>query len=292
MSRTAPRALFGVHGVTLYRRSNGLPYGELRVLKGSSLSMQAELVGLKGGSNKYDWAVEEGAIEAELTLNVGQIEDFMMELFLGKAPTALTAEATGNVSTLTNVKGTSVMNGTNGISVVGATAADEADLKFGKYAIIATATQTFDLYLLSSIDIHRGTDVDFTTDAMKIETGLSVASASAVSAATGLTFTKVGTPAFTVGDTATFAVRPINSGGSTVRVGGQADQSFPEFGALVYAQKRGNQEITELDIFRCKGAGMPLPFEMGAFAGFELKIKCMYDDALDGLFDWRHVKPT
>lgn len=291
MARSAPRSLFGVHAVTLYNRTTGLPYGELRVLKGSSLSLQAELVELTGGSSKYPWAVEEGAITSELTLNVGQIEDFMIELFLGKAPTALATEASGNVSTAENKYGSTVIDATNGISTVVATSADNADLKFGKYALVATAAGTADLYLLSSIDRGRGTNVDFLTDAMKIE-AITVSSATHVSAATGLTFTKVGTPAFTTGHTATFEVRPVNTGGMTVRVGGVADQTFPEFGALVYAQKRGNQEMTEIDIFRCKAAGMPLPFEMGAFAGFEVKVKCMYDETEDGLFDMRHVKAT
>lgn len=291
MSRSAPRSLFGVHAATPYSRTTGLPYGELRVMKGSSLSLSSELVELTGGSSKYPWAVEEGAITAELTLNVGQIEDFMIELFLGKAPTALTTEASGNVSTVANKKGTSIVNASNGLSTVVATSADETDLKFGKYALVATAATTADLYLLSSIDRGRGTNVDFLTDAMKIE-AIVLTSATHVSAATGLTFTKAGTPVFTVGDTATFEVRPVNSGGMTVRVGGVADQTFPEFGILIYAQKRGNQEMTELDIFRCKAAGMPLPFEMGAFAGFEVKVKCMYDETLDGLFDMRHVKPA
>lgn len=292
MSRTAPRALFGIHGVTPYSRTTGLPYGELRVLKGSSISLTGETQQLRGGSSKYAWAVEEGAINAEMSLNVGQLEDFMFELFLGKAPTALTAETSGNVTAGTNVKGTSVINATNGISAVSATSADYADLKFGKYAIVALSANTFDLYLLSSIDIHRGTDVDFLTDAMKIEAALSVSSATAVSANTGLTFTKVGTPAFVTGDTAVFYVRPVNTGGSTVVVGSAIDTVFPEFGALVYAQKRGNQEMCEIDVYRCKAAGMPLPFEMGTFAAIEVKVECLYDDANDGVFAFRHVKPA
>jgi hypothetical protein len=284
MSRSAPRALFGVHGVTPYNRTTGLPYGELRVLKGSSLSLQGEQQELMGGASKYAWAVEEGAISAELSLNVGQLEDFMFELFLGKAPTALSAEATGNVSTAVNKKGTTIINGTNGISAVAATASD---------VIVATAAGTFDLYLLSSIDTARGNNISFENDAMKLNASpLDISSATVVHAATGLTFTKAGTPAFTVGDTATFEVRPVNGGGSTVTIGSSSDTNFPEFGALVYAQKRGNQEMAEIDIFRCKAAGMPLPFEMGAFAGFEVKVKCLYDETLDGVFSFRHVKPT
>lgn len=292
MARSAPRAIFGVHGATPYNRTTGLPYGELRVLKGSSLSLQGEQQELLGGAAKYPWAVEEGAIKAELSLNIGQLEDFMFELFLGKAPTALSAETSGNVSTAANKKGTSIINGSNGISGVSATSADNGDLKFGKYIIVALSANTFDVYITSSIDTGRGNNVTVSTDAMKIIAAADISSANVVDAATGLTFTKAGTPAFTTGDTATFEVRPVNSGGSTVTIGGVVDQSFPEFGCVLYAQKRGNQEMAEIDIFRCKAAGMPIPFEMGAFAAFEVKVACLYDDTQDGLFSFRHVKPA
>lgn len=292
MARTAPRALFGIHGATLYNRTTGLPYGELRILKGSSFSMSAELQELMGGSQKSAWAVEEGGISAELTFNVGQMEDFMIELFMGKAPTSVAAEASGNVSTAVNKKGTSMISASNGISGVILTPSDAGDLKFGKYVGIALSANTFDLYLLSSIDTGRGNNASFLTDGMKIASALSVAAGDAIDAATGLTFEQAGTPAFVTGDTFTFEVRPVNSGGSTVTVGSIADQSFPEFGALVYAQKRANQEMTEFDFFRCKAAGMPVPFEMGAFAAFEIKAKVMYDDSLDGIFSMRHVKPA
>ncbi len=293
MSRSAPRALFGVHGATPYSRSTGLPYGELRVMKGSNLTLTGNQAELMGGASKYPWAVEEGEIKAELSMSVGQLEDFMFELFLGKAPTANNAEASGSVTTAVNVKGTSVIDPSNGISAVALTSADGGDLKFGKYAIVATGAAAFDLYLLSGVDRGRGNNADFQSDAMKITASpISVASATGVDANTGLSFTKAGTPAFVTGDSATFYVRPINSKSMNVVIGSVADQTFPEFGCLVYAQRRGQGEMAELDLYRCKAAGMPLPFDMGAFAGFELKCKVLYDEAADGLFQFRHVTPT
>ncbi len=292
MARSNPRAVFGVHGVTPYNRTTGLPYGELRVLKGSSLSLAGELQDLMGGSSKYPWASEEGAITAEMTLNCGELPNFMFELFLGIAPTDNAAETTGNVSTAANKNGSTVIDPTNGISSVSVLSGSSANLKFGKYVIKAISTTTFNLYYLSGIDLGRGTDGTILTDDMCVGSAIGFTASVASVPAFGLQFNQIGTPVFTVGATAEFAVRPVNSKSTTARIGGITGQTFPEFGALVYAQKRGNQEMLELDVFRCKGAGMPLPFEMGAFAAFEVKVKCLYDETKDGLLDMRHVVPT
>lgn len=293
MARSAPRSIFGVHGVTPYSRTTGLPYGELRVMKGSSISLTGEQVDLMGGSSKYPWASEEGSITAEMTLNVGELPNFMFELFLGNAPTDNSAEASGNISTPVDKNGSTIVDAANGIDSVSLLSGSAANLKFGKYVIEAATASTFDVYFLSGIDLGRGVDGEFQNDTMKITSAPLAFSTGSVSIASfGLTFNSVGTPAFTVGDTAEFEVRPVNSKSTTVRIGGIVQQSFPEFGALVYSQKRGNEEMIEFDLFRCKGAGMPVPFEMGQFAAFEVKVKCLYDESKDGLFDMRHVSPT
>lgn len=288
MSLSDPRAFFGVHSVSPYNRTDGTFYGTLKVLKGSSLSLTGEAVELLGGSQKFPWAVEDGAIAAEMSLKVAQFEDFMFELFLGKAPSANSAETTGNVSTAANKKGTSVINGSNGISGVSATSSDEADLKFGKYVIKATGAQVADVFMSSDADHGRGNAGSYTNDLLKIG-AIDVSAGNAVLAAYGLTFTKVGTPAFTTGDTATFEVRPVNSKSMTVTIGGAAHQTFNEFGAIIMGQKRGNGELVEVDCFRCKGAGMPIGFEQNAFSETEVKVKAFYDSARDGVFSVRHV---
>jgi hypothetical protein len=292
MALSAPRSYFGIHSWTPYNRSTGLFYGTIKVLKGSSLSLQGETVKLMGGSQKYPWASEDGPITAEMSLKFNQYEDFVYELFLAKAPTTLSAETTGNVSTLTNKYGTSIFNASNGLDGVEVTSADSADLKFGKYVIKALSANTFDVYFSSDADIGRGTNGVYLTDSLKVASALSVASADAVMADWGLTFSKAGTPAFTTGDTATFEVRPVNTGGSTARIGGVADQTFPEFGSIVMAQKRGNNELTEFDCFRCKGVGMPIGLEMNSWSEAEVKIDVLYDSDKDGIFDYRFVKAT
>lgn len=292
MARSTPRSIFGVHGVTPYNRTTGLAYGELRVLAGSSLELSGDQQDLMGGSSKYSWASEEGAITSEMTLKVNELPNFLFTLFLGTAPTDNAAETSGNLSTLTDKNGTTIVDATNGISSVSLLTGSAANLKFGKYVVKAVTASTFNLYYLTGIDLGRGTDGTILSDDMVVASAVSFTASVASVPAFGLQFNQVGTPAFTTDDTATFDVRPVNTKSTTVRIGGVTGQSFPEFGALVYAQKRGNGEMLELDVFRCKGAGMPLPFEMAKFAEFELKVKCLYDDVKDGLFDMRHVTPS
>lgn len=292
MARTAPRIIFGVHGCTPYSRTTGLPYGELRVIKGSSVSLSAELVDLTGGSSKYPWASEEGSITSEMTLNVGELPNFLFELFLGTAPTEGSAETTGNISTLTDKNGSTIVDAANGIASVYLLSGSAANLKFGKYTISALSSNTFNVYYMTGIDLGRGTDGSFLTNSLCIASAVSFTASVASVPSHGIAFAQIGTPAFTTGDTATFEVRPVNSGYSTVKIGGVVGQSFPEFGALIYAQKRGNQEMMELDMFRCKGAGMPMPFDAGQFAAYEIKVKCLYDETQDGIFNMRHVQPT
>ncbi len=290
MARSEPRAIFGVHGCTPYSRSTGLPYGELQIVKSSSLKLEGELIDLMGGSNKYPWASEEGTISSEMTLSVGEMPNFLYELFLGAAPTEGTAEASGNISTLTDKYGGTIVDVTNGIASVYLLAGSAANLKFGKYVVVGRGTATFDVYLLSGVDAGRGTNTSFLSDSMMVASAVAFTASVASVPALGLAFAQVGTPAFTANDTATFEVRPVNTDYRTVTIGGTSDQNFPEFGALVYSQRRGNQNMLELDVFRCKGAGMPIPFEMGVWGGYEIKVKCLFDETLGGIFKMRHVE--
>lgn len=292
MGLSAPRSIFGVHSVSPYSRVTGLPYGILKVLKSSSLSMSGETIPLMGGSNKYPWAIEDGAITCEMSLNFSQYEDFVFELFLGKAPTAGTTEATGNVSTLTNKYGTTAKSATIGVASVAATAADETDLKFGKYVIKVVSATTIDIYLLSDIDIARGNNAEYQNDALKLNaTPLTITSGATTAVAElGLTFTGgSGTIGMTIGDTATFDVRPINTKSSTVRIGSSNDSVFPEFGCIAISQKRSTGEMFEIDLFRCKAIGMPINFEKDTWSEAEVKVSAFYDSSKDGIFDLRHV---
>lgn len=295
MSLSNPRILFGVHSFTAYDRTSGLPYGTALVVGNSSFALNGELASLNGGSNKYPWAVEETTINAELSVTVKQYEDWMMQLFLGKKPTAGTPSATGTVSTLTDKKG-SVVNAVTGIASISKLAGSESDLKFGKYVVKVhdIALDQVHVYALSNIDFARGTDKNFEDDLLRITTTpLTILSGADVNIpGFGLKLTGgSGAIAFSaVGDTATFEVLPPDSKSISAIFGGSSDV-FPEFGAIVVGQQRGNGEMVELDIFRLKAVGLPMGFQEKAFSEAEITAQAFYDADKNGVFSLRHVNP-
>lgn len=290
MSLSEKRIIFGVHQVTPYSRTTGKPYGTLKCLKSSSLSLSGESIDLNAGSNKYAWASEDSKISAEMSLKFSEYPAFLFELFLGKAPTENGADTAGSVSTPVEFNGTSIMDATNGISAVAVIpSTGAANLKSGKYTAVATDTNKIDIYAHADIDFTRGTDVAYQDDALKINaSAITIATGSNDVASIGLRFTGIGTPAFTVGDTITFEVKAPSSRSMEVTIGSLQD-AFPEFGAVIVSQKRGNGEITIIDAFKCKGAGMPLGFEQGAFSESEVKCKMLYDTDKNGVFKFLSV---
>lgn len=296
MALSDPRAVFGIHSVTPYSRTTGEFYGTLKVLDSSSFSLSGELIELTGGSNKYPWAVEDGPFTAELTLAFGQYDDFLYELFLGKAVTANAAEATGSVSAITNKNGTSTVDATTGIASVGVTSGDHGDLKFGKYVVKVASSTTVDLYVSSDVDFARGTDGSYTNDLLLIESGITIpgTSGTVASANYGLEFTGgSGAIAMTTGDTATFSVRPPNTSSMDVVIGGASD-SFPEMGMILMAQKRGGStgELFEIDVYRVKAIGMPFGFTKNEWSVAEITAKAFYDSAQNGVCAIRTVIPS
>ena len=291
MALTQPRSIYGVHSVAPYNRSTGLFYGIMKVLDSSSIALSAEQVDLYGGSNKFPWASEDGNVSAEMSLKISQLEDFMFELFLGKAPTATSSETAGNISTAVNKNGSTMIAATGSLTPIVIPTTGAANLKFGKYVIKATAATDFDIFMSSDIDHARGgSDASYSNDLLKVGavTGMATGANSDV-ASLGLRFTGgASATAFTTGDTATFEVRPVNTRSSTVTIGAAADV-FPEFGAILMAQKRSSDELFEIDAFRCKASGMPINFEAKAWNKPEVKAKLLYDSAKDGLFSMRHV---
>jgi hypothetical protein len=205
---------------------------------------------------------------------------------MGAAAPTVTALTVGSVSTPVNKKGTSIISATNGISGIAITSGDNADLKTGKYVIKATGAAAADVFISSTIDCPATL---ITADSMKIG-AIDVSSTSAVDASFGLTFTKVGTPAFTVGDSATFEV--INSKATSVTevTVGASSATYPEFGALVYAEKDGTAGIFEIDCFSVKASGLPIVNKEKAFSEYSITAKLNYDADRDGVYKLRMIK--
>jgi hypothetical protein len=288
-----PRNLFGIHSILFYRRSDRTPYGPpLKVLASGGVDLPADFEDLTGGSEKFVLASEAKTITPEMKVTTKDYADYLYEIFMGATVTKNIAEASGNVSSLTNYKGTSAMDAVTGIASVTATAGDEADLKFGRYVILVTSATTVNILISSDIDFRRGTVVNYQDDSLKVlAANVTIASgAPTLIPSLGLTLTGgSGTIGMTVGDTAQFEVRPINNGSSVIDIG-DVGTNFPEFGAIVYAQKRGSGEMFEIECYRCLGAGLPMNFEEKAFAQAELTIKVLKDFALDRVMRIRAIQ--
>ena len=294
MSLSDPRIVYGVHSVAPYSSTTGLPYGIAKVLAASNFSITGELAQLFGGASKFAWAIEETNVTAELQLQVKQVEDWMFELFLGKAPTLVdTPSATGTVSTLTS-KVAGLFSATVGVASVGIKSGANADLKFGKYIVKYVSATTVDVYALTDVDFNRGTDKNFENDALKITASpLTIVTATGVEVpGYGLELTGgSGTIALVAGSTATFEVLPPFSKQMSVVIGGTAD-TFPEFGCLMVAQQRSNGEMFEIDAYRCKGSGLPLGLTEKEFGQPEITAQAFYDSAKNGVAKIRWVQPS
>lgn len=295
MALSNPRVFFGVHTVAPYDRTTGEFYGILRVLGSSSLSLEGELISLNGGSAKYPFAVEDGLITAELELVFREYPNFVFELFLGKAPTDTSAEASGNVGSITNKKGTSVVDATTGIASIALKSSSEAELKFGKYVVKAASATTVDIFVSSNIDFATGTDEDYEDDLLKVTPSAITIPGSGGTVDFdnfGITITGgSGTVAMTADDTAEFEVRPVNTGSTEVTVGASSDV-FPEFGAMVYAKKAGDKSMVEFDLFRVKAVGLPIGLTENEFSEATVTAQAFQDTARGGVFKMRHVKAS
>lgn len=291
MSLSEPRVVFGIHSISPYRRSDRLPYGTLKVIGSASIALTSELEMLYAGSNKFPWAAESKTTSTEMTVKVKALPGFLFELFLGASITDVAANPSGAVTTLTNAKGT-IVQATTGVASVGIIpTTGAANLKFGKYVIKATGATTFKVYLLSDIDIQRGTDATYVDDSLEVAS-VTLGNTSDVQtvASLGVQFTGgSGTVALVTGDTATFEVIPPTEKSSEIIVG-KSTASMPAFGALLLAQKRATDEIFEIDAHNCVGTGLPLSLEENAWAQPEIKMSCLYDSALDRVFTIRHAK--
>lgn len=289
-----PRGIFGVHSVTPYSRTDGTPYGTLKVVKSASLNYQGSTVPLKGGSQKGPWATEEGEINCGLSLKVGEFPDFLFTLFQGLTPTEGSADASGAVSALTNKLNSSCMNATTGIASVLAISGSEGDLKFGKYVVVVKTATTVNVYAMSDADFQRGTASVFQDDNLKLVASNVTITASTASNITGFGFKLTGgsgTIGMTTGDTATFEVKPKNTANMSGNLG-MSGAVFPEFGVIIMAKKRGTGELFEIDAPRCKGEGFPLSFDENKWAEADIKVQTMYDSALDYYARIRAVTPT
>lgn len=290
MSLTDPRIIYGIHSICPYSRTDGMPYGILKVLGGGSLNLTAESEDLFGGSNKFAWASEAKTISSEFSVTVKSMPDFLFELFLGAEVSTTAASATGTCGTLTGKKGALV--GATGLASASLKSGAAANVKSGLYMVKAVSTTTVDVYALTDIDFSKGTDLEFINDSLKITSApLTITTATAVEIPNlGVELTGgAGTIGMVVGDTAVFALAAPHGGISEIAIG-KSSSVFPEHGQVVLSQKRATGDLFEIEIYKAVGQGFPIALEETVFAVPELTAKVLYDSAKDKLATIRAIK--
>lgn len=297
MSLGEVRSVFGIHSVTPYSRTTGLAYGTMKVLGGSNLTIQGDVIPLEGGSLAYPWQVKEGRSSAELSIRARQYEEFMFEVFLGKAPTSTSTDS-GSVTTLTNKSGTSIADSDTGLASVGVKSGSETDLKYGKYIVKFNSATKIDVYGLSDADFGRGTDLEFVDDDLKVtSSALTITTGSAIEVPSlGVELTGgSGVIAFsdnTPADTATFEIKPPSSKSHVVKVGSSTDRT-PEFGCYLVSEPLGNGEMFSIECYRVKSAfGLPLVMDEKAWSEAEINCQVFYDSTENALCQIRSLTPT
>lgn len=292
MGLSAPNSIFGIHSLVAYNPDTRVPYGTAKVLGQANVNLTGELTPLNGGSSAYPWRVERGLITSEISVTLREYPDWLFEVFLGKAATVNAAEASGAVSlALANAKGTSVMSATTGIATATVKSGSQADLKSGIYVIKAASATTVDVFAMSDVDFAQGADKVFENDSLKINaTALTITASTAVTIPDfGIELTGgSGTIGMTVGDTAFFEVRAINTGSTKVVIG-SSSENYVDVGLVLAAQKSGSKKITYIDIYRAIGVGAPINMTEQAFSEAEITLQAFRDSARDGVFAYHSV---
>lgn len=295
MGLSNPRSFFGLHSVSPYSRTDGTFYGVLKVLKGSNFTSAATNVELTGGSQKYPWKIETGMIKSEIDLKVAEYPDFLFTLFLGATPSDAGVSATGSASTPLNIQGTSCIKATTGIAGLQVTpSTGAANLKFGRYLIKVASATTVNIYAATDLDSARGSPLPYTDDTLLVAAALTVVTTGAATSIPNLGVDLLGgsgTIAMIVGDTASFEVLPPSNKSMSVKIGA-ANSVYPEFGLICMGQRTGDKTMIELEVFRAKGAGMPMPFAPNAFNEADIKLGVFYDSVKDGVANINYIEET
>jgi hypothetical protein len=254
------RDFFGIKYLIPYNLTTKKPLMVLRAVGEISFENAVEAVKLVGGHADAPYDVEYGQPEPSIT---GTVREYPAELFQIMETCTVTenvAEAAGDIGTLANGQGTSVYGAVNGISTV--TASSAANLVFGQYVLVATGAQTLDLH------INGLSDAFLDIDAQVVASISTTTAGSVAIAAAGITLTVAGTPAYTIGDTMYFDVRPINTGSTEILVGTGTVPT--NFGVRCIFPRKTDGVLHYIDVFNVAARGMSWKGVSREFSEFEI----------------------
>ena len=292
------RTSFGIHQMTALNKTDGVPYGTIKVLAGATSSNERESIDLYGGSNPNIVDSEDGNVSNELSITIKEFNKFLYELAgYSTYDAALTAATVGrlgyfNTSTKAMVwesdntaigvaeerKGDGWCDATNGLAPEGIKITTASDVKPGVYVLKNVTSTTFDCYILQDNEFEEGTEINYEDATMTVVSGITFGLAGEEITGTGITIKGKGTPTLssTEGDDVLiFHVLGAHSDFSEVWY---TESPTPvEFELFLTSQKKANGEYYRDHYPRVKLANIPTNMTEKEWAEAELKLKVLYD---------------
>ncbi len=291
MAERDPVIKYGVHSVAALNRTTGLPYGRARVIGEASFNLSGEMNKLFGGSSQFPWAANAGVLDGGIGLTLKEFPSWLTNLFMGVDPTVtLTPSTTGEVTAIANKLNATVVAAT-GIASVGLKAGETNSVRLANYIVVAVGATTVDVYAADDVDFNRETALLFEDNFLKITASpLTIVQSAAVEIPnTGLELTGgAGTIAMTIDDTATFESLPTYVEKTVVTVGPTA-LTFPEFKLIITGERDGETALSQLEIFRVKGVGLPQTYGEKAFNETEIAAVALNDSTL-GVYQETYIR--
>jgi hypothetical protein len=244
----------------------------LRCIQGVTFNMNTETIKNNGGDRHSPWATERGPSDPELTMEVQEISSGIFNTFDNATITENAAESGGNIDALANTSGTSILNGSNGISAVAVSSTNQANLKAGTY-IFEKGT------LATDINISVAGLVDpFDNTRSLVAEDIDCSTPGTVEVAElGLELTVAGTPVFVEGDAAIAEnVRPINTGSNIIEVGNSDNPDLLHLTLVFPKQSTGDIYLIDFPKVFVSG-GLPLTFNSFEFSPTTITATPMED---------------
>lgn len=286
---------YSISSMTFIDRETGLPVGEtIQSFTSATFNRNVAIVEQKGGVGNETQCAKAGEVTHELTVAFGdRPSSEIIELLTGAKVTKRAAETSGAVTTLVNKKGTTIANATTGIASVGIISGKETDLKYTTYVVKAVSATTVNIYAYSNNDFNRGTASTFITPSAKtIAEGVTIATGTALqlesptitNGAFGVELTGgSGTIAMTIGDTATFEVRPPNST-SEEWVLGELGSKLKYFELECTGYLCNSDAVQRLRIYKVIGGSFNHSMTVDEFTNQELTLTVVRDNDKNATF--------
>tara|TARA_Y200000002_G_scaffold209114_1_gene172464 strand:- start:523 stop:1401 length:879 start_codon:yes stop_codon:yes gene_type:complete len=277
MSLIPSHATGNAHKIVLIDRSTGETIGKpIQSFASVNFTYNQAIVEQKGGIGNAVVRSTAGEITTEFTLALGDRQAEFLEYAGIKF--SKDTYTNGAVLDAKNKNGSSIISNTAGLSI-GLLSGSESNLAGGSYFIKATAAKKFTIH---AYNLKQRSDLTYSdVDTYQVGAEVDMTSGSTASVAgLGLQFTKNGTLAFEIGDTATFSVAEAGTANRSKAEYASSQGVIKAFALRVFGEIVADtgEGFSELYLPNCKVASDSIVMgKTGEFQDTELAISLTYD---------------